>query len=184
MTPRLDMVKEVSCACLSIILICGAAYAQRRGWRAPTYHGLKLGKSKKADVVRAFGKPAWSGHPEDERDNPVESLLSYEYENVGGFEGRTVVIMDRRTGAVTDISLYPPYQKPLALKRAEEKYGKDYIERDSALGPCPTRRELRNFKPPTVREHPIFLVYPEKGMYVGVDADGNVQGIFYMKRCP
>ena len=184
MTARTEMVKGGSRTCLTIILICGAAYAQARKWHAPTYHGLKLGRSKKADVERAFGKPAWSGHPEDEKDNPVASLLSYEYENVGGFEGRTVVIMDKRTGVVRDILLYPPDRKPLPLKLVIEKFGKDYIERDSDLGPCPTRRELRDFKRPLVPEHPIFLVYPEKGLYVGVDAEGDVPVITYMERCP
>ena len=178
------MVKKALCSWLISLLICGVASAQMRRWRAPTYHGLVLGKSKKVDVARTFGKPVWSGHPEDELDNPVESLLSYEYESVGGFEGRTVVVMNGRTGVVESISLSVPYQMPLPLSKALEKYGRDYIERESALGPCPTDKEIRNFKRPAEREYPIFLVYPHKGMYISVERDNNVREIVYMLRCP
>lgn len=178
------MVKKVLCSCWILFLICGVASAQVRKWHAPTYHGLVLGESKKADVARTFGKPVWSGHPEDELDNPVESLLSYEYENVGGFEGRTAVIMNRRTGVVESISLSVSYQKPLPLDKALAQYGRDYIERESALGPCPTAKELRNFKRPAEREYPIFLVYPHKGMYISVERDNNVREIVYLLRCP
>lgn len=178
------MTKKVLCACLLSLLVCGLASAQAGEWHPSAYLGLALGKSKKADVERAFGKPAWSGHPEDELDNPVKGLLSYEYENVGGFEGRTVVIMNGRTGVVEGISLYVSQQRPLPLAKALEQYGSDYVERESALGPCPTTKKARDFKPPAKREYPIFLVYPHKGMYVSVGQDNNVREIVYMLRCP
>jgi hypothetical protein len=177
------MIKKALYSCLILLLIGGVASAQVRKWRAPTYQGLVLGKSKKANVARTFGKPVWSGHPEDEFDHPVASLLSYEYENVGGFEGRTVVMMNRRTGVVESISLSVSYQKPLPLGKALEKYGSDYIERESALGPCPTAKEIRNFKPPAKREYPVFFVYPQKGMYISVEQGNNVREITYMLRC-
>jgi hypothetical protein len=177
------MLKKTYGLCQVLLLICGMATAQQLKWHVPTYQGLRLGKAKRVDVERTFGKPAWSGHPEDEYDNPVENMLSYEYENVGGFEGRTVIWMKARTGVVTDIILYPPYQKPLPSKGVLEKLGADYIERESALGPCPTAKEVRKFNRMKRREYPIFLVYPRKGMYVAVDANGNVQDISYMLRC-
>src|ERR1700748_3163983 len=99
------MVKRVFRLCLALLLVCVAASAQALKWRAPTYRGLTLGRSKRADVERAFGRPAWSGHPEDGLDNPIEKLLSYEYDNVGGFDGRTVVIMDGRSEVVQVIYL-------------------------------------------------------------------------------
>ena len=172
--------------CLSVLLlICGAATAQKRSKKqAPSYGGLTLGKSKQADVARVFGKPARSGHPEDEYDNPVERQLSYEYENVGGFKGRTVILMDARSRVVTDIFLYPSEQQPLSLTKALEEYGTDYIERESGLGPCPTAKELRNFKRHTKREYPIFLVYPHKGVFVSFSEDEHVKEIGYMLRCP
>jgi hypothetical protein len=145
---------------------------------------LTLGKSKRADVERAFGRPAWSGHPEDRLDNPMENFLSYEYDNVGGFEGRTVVIMGRHSGVVQVIYLYPSSQRPLSRSAAVERYGGDYIELESAAGPCPTAKEFRRLKLLTEREYPAFFAYPDKGMYFSVQRDESVLEIGFMLRCP
>lgn len=173
--------------CSFLLLICGTPAAQKRKWRIPTYGGLTLGKSRKADVERTLGRPEWSGPPEDEYDNPIESMLSYSYENVGGFQGRTVIWMKARSGVVTDILLYPSSERPLTLKELVSKEGRDYIERDAALGPCPTAKEIRKLKGREEGrgecQYPIFLVYPEKGMIVLFDDKENVQEISYMLRC-
>ena len=181
---RCEKMKAKFWLSLSLLLICGVASAQTRKWHVPTYKCLVFGKSNKDEVKRTFGEPAWYGNPEDEYDNPDKNFISYEYENVGGFEGRTVVIMKTRSGVVTDISLHPPYQKPLPLKQALEVYGSEYVERESALGPCPTAKVIRSFKRPERREHPFFLVYPKKGMYIAVDENNNAREIVYMRRCP
>jgi hypothetical protein len=177
------MMKRVFYSCLALPLICVAASAQARKWSAPTYQGLTLGKSKRANVERAFGKPAWSGHPEDGLDNPMENFLSYEYDNVGGFDGRTVVIMGRHSGVVQVIYVYPSPQRPLSRSDAVQRYGGDYVERESSDGPCPMASELRHQRP-AAREYPIFLAYPEKGVYFSVQSDGTVLEIGYMLRCP
>ncbi len=171
--------------CLSLLVLFTflVADAQKRRWSVPTYQGLTLEKSTKADAERIFGKPVWSGHPEDERDNPVKSLISYKYENVGGFEGRTVIWTKARTGVITDILLYPSEQKPIPIEKVGEKYGTDYIELESGLGPCPTPKEIRKYKPPIRREYPIFFVYPRKGMIVSVAANNKVQEISYLSKC-
>ena len=178
------MLRRVFCSYLALMLIYVVASAQAHKWRAPTYQGLTLGKSKRADVERAFGRPVWSGHPEDGLDNPMENFLSYEYDDVGGFEGRTVVIMGRRSGVVEVIYLYPPYQHPLSRSVAVERYGGDYIERESAAGPCHTGKELRRLKRPAEREYPVFIAYPHKGMYFSVQRDESVLEIGFMLRCP
>jgi hypothetical protein len=116
-------------------------------WRTAIYQGITLGKSTKADVYRIFGKPRWSGSPEDEYDNPVGSLLSFEYDNVGSFNGGTCIIMRRRSGVVIEIYLYPAYQAAPTLPQIVDEYGAGYIERESCLGPCPTAREIKKYKP-------------------------------------
>jgi hypothetical protein len=179
------MVKKASLLSLSLLCACGIVVAQSRRWQVPTYRGFKLGKSTKADVERAFGKPVWSGHPiYEEPEGEVKDELLYEYENVGGFDGRTSVYLDARRGVVKAISLYPNYQKPLSFNDAIAQYGNEYTERGSKLGPCPTAKELRGYKPQHGREYPIFLVYPQRGMYVSIDRDNKVQEIGYLLRCP
>jgi hypothetical protein len=161
-----------------------ATASLRDRWRAPTYEGLTLGKSKRPDVERVFGRPAWSGHPEDTYDNPVPSLISYEYENVGAFDGRTVIIMDRRTEVVAEIYLYPDHRKPpITLKDILARYGDLYTERDSALGPCPTAQERSRYRPPPRREFPFFMLYPGRGMYISIDSELKVQEIVFLRGC-
>jgi hypothetical protein len=156
----------------------------RNRWRVPTYEGLTLGKSKRLDVERVFGRPEWSGHPEDAMDNPIPSLISYEYENVGAFDGRTVIIMDRRSEIVAEIYLYPDYRKPpITLKDVLARYGELYTERDGALGPCPTAQEISRYKPPPQRKFPFLMLYPGRGMYVSIDSDLKVQAIVFLRKC-
>jgi hypothetical protein len=146
---------------------------------------MTLGKSTKADVERTFGKPIWSGHPiYEESVGQVKDEILYEYENVGGFYGQTSVHLDVRSGVIKAITLYPNNQEPITLEEAIKLYGGGYIERDSRLGPCPTSKELRNYKQQQKREYPVSLVYPHKGMYVSVDRDNKVGHISYLVRCP
>ncbi len=34
-------------------------------WKSAVYHGLVMGKSTRADVLKALGKPKWVGHEQD-----------------------------------------------------------------------------------------------------------------------
>ena len=121
--------KKVTLLGSLLLCVCGVIAAQSHGWHVPTYQGLKLGKSTKADVERAFGKPVWSGHPiYEEPEGEVKDELLYEYQNVGGFDGRTSVYLDAHNGVVKAVSLYPSEQRPMSLEQAMEKYGSEYVE--------------------------------------------------------
>ena len=150
-------------------------------WVVPTYQGLALGKSKKADVLRLFGKPSAIVHPEDEYDNPVRSLISFYYYNVGGLQGNTEITMRIKTGVVTTIILYPD---DLTFENVIERFGTNYIERDMNLGPCPTAREKKASRPSREKNYPLFLVYPQKGLYVFVGEENKVRAIVYLLSCP
>ncbi len=158
--------------------------ASKLKWHVPTYQGLVLGKSRRASLVRKFGKPVWMGHPEDEYDNPVKSLIKYNFENVGGFKGETWVVMNRRTGVIIDVALYPSEDNRISRQQIVERYGSDFIERDDRLGPCPAAKELRTYKQPEKIEPLMFLVYPRKGMYVTIDYDHTAREIVYLMKCP
>jgi hypothetical protein len=169
---------------LLLSLCCLSTNAQLAKWHVPTYKGLTLGKSRKADVVWRFGRPDRISRPEDEYDNPVKSFIVYIYENVGGFDGRTEISMKTRNGVITDISLVPNYERPLPLADVLKKYRSDYIERSVGLGPCPTPKEIRNYKPDPIDERPAFLVYPRKGVIVMVGENKSINYIDYALSCP
>lgn len=151
------------------------------GWHSPAFHGLTTGKSTKADVRRVFGQPLWEGAAENEELDGGEAQLLYEYIDVGGMRGRTSIYFNARTGVIESISLYP---QQLFLKHILAKYGSDYFERASKLGPCPTAEEIHDFRPPKEREYPYFIVYPQRGMFVSIQEDGAVLEIGYRSHCP
>ena len=178
------MMRKVTLLGLLLLCVGWLAAAQSQVWHVPTYQKLKLGKSTKVDVERAFGKPVWSGHPiYEEPEGEVKDELLYEYENVGGFNGRTLVYLDARSGVVKAISLYPNDQRPISLEQVIEKYGREYIKRGSKLGPCPTPKEVRLYGGAKEHEYPVFLVYPQKGLYVSVNRDNRIQEIGFLVRC-
>jgi hypothetical protein len=176
-------------------LLCSVIYApaQAGGGRAPiatqghvqwkrgTYQGLTPGQSSRQDVEKVFGKPGWEGKPEAEPgDEPTDDVM-YDYKNVGGLKGRTSVIFDARSGLVKVIYLYP---QGLTMEQAVAQYGKHYVKRGKGLGACPTAddvRESRRQPPPD--EYPIFLVYPQSGLYVTVQSDNTVLEVGYLADC-
>jgi hypothetical protein len=157
--------------------------ARARRWHAPTYRGITLGRSTRADVRRVFGKPIWSGHPEDEYDNSVLSMLRDEFENVAGFRGRTAVNIRGRGRVVESIELYPPPDAQPIFEEVAAEFGTDYVERPVSLGICPTEAELRAYRPRAVRDSLVFRVYPQKGYYIAVEG-GRVREIVFLKSCP
>jgi len=160
----------------------GASSSAQGEWHTPTYNGLILGQSTKSDVERIFGKPIWSGLPEEELIDDDEDELLYEYKNVGNVIGQLTVVLGARSKLVKAVDIYP--QQSITIRQIVEQYGDKYIERESELGPCPTEMELRNFKPSPKREYPIFRVYPQLGMYIAISSDNTVSHIGYLARCP
>lgn len=156
--------------------------APQQEGQAPTYQGLAIGKSTSADVERVFGKPIWSGPPEEKLiDDDSEDELLYEYLNVGNVEGQTTIVLGARSRLVKAIDVYP--RQPLALQKVIEQYGNQYVERESASAPCLTKGATLNSAPPKPREYPYTLVYPQQGMYVLVSKDRKISHIGFLARC-
>ena len=152
-------------------------------WHVPTYKGITLKRSTRRDVRRILGRPSWSGHPEDEVDNPVMNMLRDEFENVPGFDGRVAVNMRRRGRVVESIELVPRYDRRPAFEEAAAEYGRDYVERSGEMGPCPTPAELRAGRTPPPGDSLVFRVYPHKGYYIAVEG-GRFREIVFLSRCP
>ena len=151
-------------------------------WQVATYNGLILGQSTASEVEQVFGKPLWVGPPEEKLiDDETEEELLYEYTDVGGIKGQTTIVLGARTKIIKAIDIYP--KQPVTLRHIVTKYGNEYVQRESKLGPCPTQDEVRNFKPGANREYPLFLVYPHLGMYVSLSETEKISHIGYLANC-
>ncbi len=101
-------------------------------WRAGSLRGMTVGKSKRADMLRAWGKPRWSSNskPEDE-DAPQVTWTNYD--KVGEFPGLTTVVSDTRSGTITRINFYPAR---LTRQEAIAHFGPGYVVTRYAFDSC------------------------------------------------
>lgn len=178
------MAKALIAASLAILLDVNASLGQgkRLAWQPADYHGVKVGKSTSSDLTRLFGKPQHSYNPEDEYDNPVLTLISYSYDNLAGFQGRTIFTMKKRDRIVFEIELDPSYKRRLDNTWMLSQFGNEYIKRIHV--PCPTGREPRNNLDSSGATGEGFYLYPKKGFYVRIDSGYRVREIVYLTSCP
>ena len=109
-----------------------AAIQPGRQWRPATYRGITVGKSRVAEMLRAWGKPKWSRTSRREADE--ESQVTWtNYERVGEFPGPTTVVSDTKTGVVTRINFYPDR---LTKEQAIAHFGSNYITTRYAFDSC------------------------------------------------
>lgn len=79
-------------------------------WGAADFRGLVVGKSRKSDMLRHFGKPKWSQtKPEDRneeegegREREAERVTWNNYDGIGEFPGITNIATSTRSGVITD----------------------------------------------------------------------------------
>lgn len=181
------MAKALIAASLAILLDVNASLGQgkRLAWQRADYHGVKVGKSTSSDLTRLFGKPQHTYNPEDEYDNPIPTLVSYSYENLAGFQGRTIFTMKKRNGIVFEIVLnpsYKTYKRSLDNNWMLSQFGNEYIKR--IHDPCPRGREPRNNLDSSGATGEGFYVYPRKGLYVRIASGYGVSEIVYLNSCP
>ena len=135
---------------------------KRLSWQRADYRGVKVGKSTSSDLTRLFGKPH-SYNPEDAHDNPVLTLISYSYDNLAGFQGRTIFTMKKRDRIIFEIELDPSYERRLDNTWMLSQFGNEYIKR--IHDPRPTGREPRNNLDLSGATGEGFYLYPKKGFY-------------------
>jgi hypothetical protein len=163
-----------------------AGYSQARHtdaneeWAQPTFHGLVVGKSTAADVVREFGKPKWKGGVQDlVVPSDKQGEIQYQYSAVPDVNGDVYVVLGKRSGVVTAILFYP---KKMTHDDVIAKFGSDYEESNVKLGPCPTSRE-RKIVAGYHQEYSTLLVYRKLGLAVDINQDGSAFLVEYLIRC-
>jgi hypothetical protein len=155
-------------------------------WQTPIYQGLRINKSTKSAVLKAFGAPFYAGPYADEDDHSVKDgkwpYIIYEYQDVGKFDGKTSVLMDAKTEVVKAIFLYP---RQMSLAQALDLYGEPAIKLgiDASLCPLDVKKLKEQEKFINENTHLTFLLYPERGMYLHVEEDKTIIDIVFRAKC-
>ena len=162
---------------LSLTLVGAVTPALQPGrqWRPATYRGVTVGKSKLADLLRAWGKPKWSRTSRREADE--ESQVTWtNYERAGEFPGPTTVVSDTKTGVVTRINFYPDR---LTKEQAIAHFGSSYIITRYAFESCLDEEDSEPiYESPT---GPLVNVeYRARGIAISVGYQDLVTRISYV----
>ncbi len=147
----------------------GPTPKQELVWSPASIRGLEMGLSRKADVIKTFGKPKSEDFPEgDSEGEPgAEWWMVYDSAEVCGKSGQVIVVLNERTAIVRHVLFYP-----LEMKRSEviSAFGKDFIITQYDFEPCDEENgggaRLYESKEGNLR----FLEYRSKGIAVSFDA--------------
>lgn len=141
-----------------------------RQWKPGVYHGIVTGQSTREDVIRKFGKPEWEGERVgiEEEYQSDETVFTMIYKNIGGMSGETEVGYVKKGKIVESIIIFP--DKNLTERDIIAKYGDNYLRVESPNDICAVI-SADNPKQPLPKDAEGYMVYPELGMYVGVQID-------------
>jgi hypothetical protein len=145
---------------LALVLLFVTSTTAAQTWKASDFHGVKPGKSTKADVTKAFGDPAEVRKPSlaaFANDACCEELLYHGKGDNGG----ELSIAIRKNGAV--VYILDQFKSAMPRSTAYRKYGKDWHDHAYSSAKCAERAGIA----PLYRDPagPIELVeYPDKGM--------------------
>lgn len=144
-----------------------------RVWHPATYRGLKIGRSKVAEMRRVLGRPTLSEVFDENKSNPE---VWYHYEGIAEFPGRVTVVVDKNTGTIQAVDIHP---KTLRKEDAIKHFGPDYVitryDFDSCLG---DEESAPLFESPAGAV--ISIEYRKRGIAVAVDEGGRVNTISYV----
>ncbi|HEY5075567.1 MAG TPA: hypothetical protein VII34_12805 [Pyrinomonadaceae bacterium] len=161
----------------SLTLLSAVVPAPQTGrqWRPATYRGVTVGKSRVADMLRAWGKPKWSRTSRREADE--ESQVTWtNYERVGEFPGPTTVVSDTKTGAITRINFYPDR---LAKEQAIGHFGSDYLITRYSFDSCLDEEDEEPiYESPTGPV--VSLEYRARGIAISIGFKDLVTEISYV----
>ena len=110
-----------------------SASQSNRQWRAATFRGMTVGKSRLAKMLKAWGKPKWSRTSSREAGEESRQVTWTNYERVGEFPGPTTVVSDSRSGIITRINFYPDR---LTKEQAIAHFGSGYMVTRYAFDSC------------------------------------------------
>mgnify|MGYP001770995854 FL=1 len=167
----LSAVQSVDCQSVSNGEKATAKRTNVTEWKSGNYHGLQVGKSTYADMIRVLGKPKWYGTPYTSRE------VWYEYPNAGEFQSKIVVIISKRNKTMSSIDLYP---ENLSKNQVIEYFGPDYKVTKYDLEPCLGDGESAPMYESLDGEI-TFIEYRNRGIAIGINYQGIVNQISFVK---
>lgn len=148
-----------------------------REWRPASYRELTVGKSTSGDMLRVFGKPHWSGPPGDQTKDEPNPEVWNEYEAGGDFPGKLTVVVDKRSGIIQGIDLYP---ESLSEEQAIKHFGDDYLTTRYDFDEC-----LSDGESAPMYESPkgefVSIEYRDRGIALSIGDGKRVNTISYVK---
>ncbi len=156
-------------------------------WTPATVNGIVLGKSTYDDIIKLWGKPyheaEFAGDPvEPEKGVATPELLtelSYRSIEIDGKKVNAGVLVGNETGVVKVISYNI---EEFTKDDATHKFGSDYYLVTTQESTCIEKSQKRK-KSVGRLDHPINLVYPQKGMFIQVRHDNTVMMVNYTDKC-
>jgi hypothetical protein len=148
-----------------------------RGWRAAIYRGLKIGTSKRANMLRVLGKPLSSTLSADQ--DPPKPIIWNDYGMLKGeLSGQLAVEVDSRNNRIVTISISP---EKMSKEEAIKYFGNDYAPMGYEF--CPGQSPdvdvglvYENLKSTGIE----YLEYRSRGIAIHLDYQGNVNAIYYL----
>ena len=159
-----------------VFLNAGVSVPQTAGqWRAGTLRGITVGKSKRADMLRAWGQPRWSSNSKPE-DEDARRVTWTNYDGVGEFPGLTTVVSDTRSEIITRINFYPA---KLSRQEAIAHFGPGYVVTRYAFDSCVNEEDSEAiYESPT---GPLTIVeYRARGIAIYLGLKEMVTRISYV----
>ena len=159
-----------------VVLSAGVATPQKVDqWRAGALRGMTVGKSKRAEMLRAWGKPRWSSNSKQE-DEDAPQVTWTNYDKVGEFPGLTTVVSDTRSGIITRINFYPD---KLSRQEAIAHFGSGYVVTKYAFDSCVSEEDSEAIYESTTG--PLVIVeYRARGIAIYLGLKDMVTRISYV----
>lgn len=182
---------------LALLLSQGPASGNAsRKWGAGNLRGLIVGKSKRAQMLRRFGKPNWTQTAPEDRDEEEERVKDRDrdrdrdrgrnkkpqrltwnhYERIGEFPGVTNIATDTRTGVITRIDFFP---EKLTKDQAIAHFGPRYIITRYEIDECLSDEEHQSFYESSNGTF-VMVEYRRRGIAIAIEDNGFVNKIRYV----
>lgn len=147
------------------------------GWQAAVFRGLKVGESKRADMLRLLGNPRETVPAEADSDSDAANPEAwYYYENADSLGGDFIVGVNKSDEVVKRVILRPA---SLARDAATKHFGPDYVVTTYAADECLSAGDaVPLYESPTGTIK--YIEYRDRGIAISTNHRGMVEEILYL----
>lgn len=133
-------------------------------WKPAIFKGIQVGKDSRDLARKKFGKPTWSGEPEDQNKKHPE--IWDNYENVDELHKNITVMSSLKDGTILAIE---SHQDNLTVEEAMKIFGDDYKKTSYEFIPCTLKDGDGEIIEATSGSF-TFIEYRSKGIVLRTDS--------------